>query len=237
MKQGELRVPAIGWTAQQVVHNWGIWAVFTFLYSFLLLLRFFTLLRAFRITFNVASPFIFEQVAYVTEQLSGDTVQLLGTSDTGYWKTIAYAWFLWGALELLYAWVAAGGVKMALQAYQENVTHIMLISQVVHLSVYNLVATWLYYCVVALGLVCGVLPGIYFAVRFWFFQYALVENECLPLDALRYSWRLTSGHVISLGVFIFLLGIVLSGIKIFPGSVFFLIPFSFLMWSYYYFRL
>ena len=67
------------------------------------------------------------------------------------------------------------------------------------------VGTLLYGIISTIGLILFVIPGIYLAIRFSFFDFALVEEESGPISALKRSWNLTKGYGWSLLLFMAIL--------------------------------
>ena len=59
-------------------------------------------------------------------------------------------------------------------------------------------ANILYFLMVILGLLFLIIPGIILAIRFSFFQQAIVEKRLGPIESLKYSWNLTRGNGLSL---------------------------------------
>jgi len=60
--------------------------------------------------------------------------------------------------------------------------------------------------IIMVGLVLLILPGIYFALRFFFVPYLVIDRKLLPVQALKESWRITEGHLGEL--FLFLLALI-----------------------------
>lgn len=62
----------------------------------------------------------------------------------------------------------------------------------------NPFAPWLgmmlYMFLVAAGLVCLIIPGVFFLVRFHFFIYPMVEENCGVLESFSKSYDATKGH-------------------------------------------
>jgi len=71
-------------------------------------------------------------------------------------------------------------------------------------------ATFLYLTMVIFGLVFLIFPGIYFAVRFYFYGFIIVDEEVGPIDALKKAADLSEGVRME----IFLFGLILVGINI-----------------------
>ncbi len=52
-----------------------------------------------------------------------------------------------------------------------------------------------------LGLICLIVPGIFLMIAFSFSDFAVVEKDMGPIEALKESWRVTSGHRLHLFLF------------------------------------
>lgn len=48
--------------------------------------------------------------------------------------------------------------------------------------------------IVAVGLVLLIVPGVIFALMFFFVKFIMIERELMPVEALKESARITSGH-------------------------------------------
>lgn len=89
--------------------------------------------------------------------------------------------------------------------------------------------------IVGIGLILLIIPGIYLALRLGFTHLLIVDKNMDPIEALKKSWEITSGHVLQL----FLLAVVLVLLNI-AGAVLFLvgllitIPMSFIAMIYVY---
>lgn len=76
-----------------------------------------------------------------------------------------------------------------------------------------IVASLLFYIMLIVGLLLLVLPGIYVALRFGFFMTAIVDRNLGPVEALKYSYRITTNNALSLfGLWIMLALIALAGV-------------------------
>ena len=64
-------------------------------------------------------------------------------------------------------------------------------------------ASILFGLMVVVGLILLIIPGIIVAVRFGYYQQAIVEKNLGPIEALKYSWRLTQDN----GLMVFCLGL------------------------------
>jgi len=83
----------------------------------------------------------------------------------------------------------------------------MLLNLVVGLVIYGLV--------VGIGLVLFVIPGIFFAVAFFFYNYEIVVDEKNVIEAFSGSWNLTSGNRLLL----FVLGLIFLLVSSFVSYV------------------
>lgn len=95
-----------------------------------------------------------------------------------------------------------------------------------------------YGLLVALGFLLLLVPGIYWAVKYGFWGYALIDKKLNPLDALRVSAELTAGekwHLLGFGLA--LLGVNLLGALALGVGVLVTLPTSALAAAYVYRRL
>ena len=76
---------------------------------------------------------------------------------------------------------------------------------------------------VIIGFVAFIFPGIYIACRLVFTSYLVMDEDMDPVAAVEASWRMTQGHTLKifllgiLSIFIFLGGILLFIIGVFPA--------------------
>lgn len=75
-----------------------------------------------------------------------------------------------------------------------------------------IVANILYFLMIMIGFLFLIIPGIIVAIRFSFFQQAIVEKRLGAIESLKYSWNLTRGNSLSLfGLIILSFFIILAG--------------------------
>ena len=69
-------------------------------------------------------------------------------------------------------------------------------NQETEISTYLLVAVsgFLYSLVVGIGYVLFIIPGIYWTIKYMFYYFFIVNEECGPIEALSESGDLTDGH-------------------------------------------
>ncbi len=79
--------------------------------------------------------------------------------------------------------------------------------------------------IVGIGLVFFIVPGIIFACKLIFVQYLVVDKKMESLEAIRESWRMTTGHAFTvfligfLAIFIVFLGLILLVVGIVPAII------------------
>jgi uncharacterized membrane protein len=95
----------------------------------------------------------------------------------------------------------------------------------VHLVIKYIAAQIVVGLMIMAGLILFIFPGIYLAIRFSFFGYFIVTEECGPLDALQKTWDLTKGHTLDLLVFyLAVIGINILGLMAFVVGIFVTLP-------------
>ncbi len=100
-------------------------------------------------------------------------------------------------------WMIAlmGLVGIALKLYDKKEVKISDLFAYYPLFFRFLIAQILYFLVVVAGFILFIVPGIIFAVRFWFFDYFIIDKKLGPIEALRQSWRVTQGKIGKLFLF------------------------------------
>ena len=84
--------------------------------------------------------------------------------------------------------------------------------------------------IIAVGFILLIIPGIYFALRFAFVTYAIVDKKLSPMDALKESTRITEGHKWQLlGLILALIGINIVGAILLLVGLLVTIPLSMLI--------
>ncbi|MCB1210731.1 MAG: DUF4339 domain-containing protein [Verrucomicrobiales bacterium] len=93
-------------------------------------------------------------------------------------------------------------------------------------KIVNIVAaSFVFYIMVFIGLILLVVPGIYIAIRCSFFMTAIVDRNLGPIEALKYSYRITTNNTLSLfGLGIMSMLIVLAGVLALLIGLVFAIP-------------
>lgn len=100
-------------------------------------------------------------------------------------------------LHLIYLWATclpeATLVQVCLDRLEGRESRFRQTLRDVPLSLNYLAAKALFWLVVGVGLLVGVIPGIYFAIRYQFVVYFIVERRCGPIEAFRLSSQVTRG--------------------------------------------
>ncbi len=141
---------------------------------------------------------------------------------------IAYA-FITSAITL-------GIKKMMLDLYDHGTTHINQLLSLWPRAYKQLLAFLLYCLIVFAGLICLVVPGIYLALKYCMYGYAIVEENAGPLQALDRSGQITMGAKKDLLLFWLLFGIfnIIGFSTLFCIGLVISIPLTFLAQAYVY---
>ncbi len=92
-------------------------------------------------------------------------------------------------------------------------------------------ASILYGLMVSVGLLLLIVPGIYLAIRFGQFQYAIVDRDLGVLDSLAYSSEITTNNRMSLfGLAVLNILIIFAGVIALCIGMIFAIPLTYLAW-------
>lgn len=83
----------------------------------------------------------------------------------------------------------------------------------------------LYDLIVGVGLLLFIVPGIIWAIKFWFYDYFIVDKKAGPIEALKRSSNITKGVKWDLFLFVLLLSIInLAGALVFLVGLFVTLP-------------
>lgn len=86
-------------------------------------------------------------------------------------------------------------------------------------------ASILFYIMLVVGLLLLIVPGIFVALRFGFFVTAIVDRNLSAIDALKYSYRITTNNALSLfGLGILCFMIALAGALVLLVGLIFALP-------------
>ncbi len=152
-------------------------------------------------------------------------------SDVFRFSTLGMLSAFYGLLGLLYGFLVApvfryGGKLMFLQSVrQEKADFECLVMGFRQNYLSVILANLLVTALIALGTFALIVPGIIIACRLAFVGYLVMDRKLDPIEAVETSWRMTRGHgwtIFFMGftsIFIFLFGILLLFIGVFPASM------------------
>ena len=104
-----------------------------------------------------------------------------------------------------------------------------------HLAIKHFIASLLNACIVTLGLLFFIIPGIIALVRLGFFSYIIADKGLGPLAALQESYRLTTGITTQLlGVLLIIILLNSLGGALFGIGLFLTYPITVLLYAYIY---
>jgi len=110
---------------------------------------------------------------------------------------------------LVQAGITLGLIQLALHALRDEKPAIGDLFSVFDLRLLKHIgAAILYGLMVLIGTILFIVPGVYAALTFMLFPYAIVEHNSGPIDALRYSKRITTGSRWRILLFIIVSGLV-----------------------------
>lgn len=94
-----------------------------------------------------------------------------------------------------------------------------------------ILATIIYFAAVMIGLVLLIIPGIYIAIRLGAHQILIVDQKMGPIEALKESWEITRGNVLSMiGLGLVGLLVIIAGMLAVLVGLIWAIPTAYLAW-------
>jgi uncharacterized membrane protein len=95
---------------------------------------------------------------------------------------------------LIYTLLSLGSIKIILNLHDRKPAPISLLFTTASLQP-AFFATWILYVSMAfIGCILFIIPGIFVAIRFGFFQFFIVDQQCGPIEALKRSYHVTRGY-------------------------------------------
>ena len=134
--------------------------------------------------------------------------------------------------------IAMGVTKITLDIYDHDASHYARIFSCINLAFQHFFASLLYICMVSLGLLLFIVPGIYLAITYAFYQQAMVDKRLGTLASLRYSAQITKqvkGELFGFFLVIIFLNVLAS--SFFGVGLLITIPIMWLSTSYVYRKL
>lgn len=144
-------------------------------------------------------------------------------------------YFLFKIVDSLYV---MGISRICLDIYDTGESSYAQLFCCLHLVVYHIIASILFWLMVAFGLILLIIPGLIMAIKFWFFQFFIVDEQVGPLEALQKSSQLVDGHKLEVGtVLLILILINMAAAWAFGIGLILTIPLSMLTQAYVYRKL
>lgn len=98
-----------------------------------------------------------------------------------------------------------------------------------------LIATFLYFIIVVLGLIVFVIPGVFFIIRFYFINWLILDKNRGVIASFKESWSITREHTWPLFIFVLCIMLITAATK--GWALIFIMPFTFLASIYVYRKL
>ncbi len=143
------------------------------------------------------------------------------------------------ALAVLRKMIEMGVIKAAIKVVEEKkVTYSDLAFRDFRLVMYGILGDILFGVMFFVGLILLIVPGVYWAVKYQFYSYFIVEKGLGPIESLKESARITKGCMRNLLLFdLIIMAIVIVGALAFYVGIFFSLPISTLAMAYVYRKL
>lgn len=154
---------------------------------------------------------------------------------------------VWGSSVYWLVWIAAVALGFVIDVSlifimlrfvdKEGVKVSMIFSQY-RLTFRYVIAAVFYGLMVVFGLILLIVPGIYFALRYQFYAYALVDKQADIFESFKISASLTEGEKLALLRFFLILVLInIAGALVFLVGLFVTMPLSMLSYAYVYRKL
>lgn len=124
--------------------------------------------------------FVVNGIAEVLSQSFNDTAPFLS------FVSVVSAWVVLLVIML-------GSIRIALKLAEGKKPHIHDLFSSYHMLLFFVIGFFLYMCIVLVGMVLFVIPGIIWAIQFRFFPFLLVEKNVGILEAFEKSSKMTKG--------------------------------------------
>ncbi|MBI2775437.1 hypothetical protein HYX58_05510 [Candidatus Dependentiae bacterium] len=141
-------------------------------------------------------------------------------------------------LYTLHRLMALGLVKISLDFYDHDRSTLKTLFSCWRLLVRDVIATFLYWLMCAIGFALLIVPGIYLVITFGFYQYAIVDEDAGVFESFRRSAQITKGHKMDLVGLVFLLSIIRwAALSFFGVTLLIVIPAAALIYAHAYRKL
>ncbi len=134
--------------------------------------------------------------------------------------------------------IGMGVVKISLNFYDDKKNSFLTLFSAYKLFFIYLLATILYTLIVFLGFILLIIPGVYLAIRFSFFEYFIIDKKMGVIKSLKESWKITKGNFWGLLAFMFIVAVIniLGAFALLLG-LFVSIPITWIAWAFIYRKL
>lgn len=123
-------------------------------------------------------------------------------------KVLLSALLIFFIFKLIDSAYTLGFTKISLALYDTHKADYSLVFSCIHLAVKHFIASITYIMIVVCGLFLFIVPGIMWAIQFWFYPYCIADKGVGPFEALKMSSHLTSGKKQELGMFVALITLI-----------------------------
>lgn len=124
---------------------------------------------------------------------------------------------LWSVLVIaliVFLWI--GWVIIRLEWYEKATSSIKKLFSGRQFLLPVMGAASIYVIMIACGTILFIIPGIYLATRFYFFNYLIIDKKVGILQAFKLSSALTKGHRLKLFLFILVCSLLIGTIVLIP---------------------
>ncbi len=134
--------------------------------------------------------------------------------------------------------VGMGVIKLSLNFCDNKKNSFSTLFSQYRLFFIYLLSTIIYSIIVLLGFIFLIIPGVYFAIRFAFFEYFIIDKKMGIIKSLKESWRVTKGNFWGILAFSFIAIIIniLGALSLLLG-LFVTIPITMIAWAFIYRKL
>ncbi len=134
--------------------------------------------------------------------------------------------------------IGMGVVKISLNFYNDTKNSFSTLFSSYKLFFIYLLTTILYTLIVFLGFILLIIPGVYLAIRFSFFEYFIIDKKMGVIKSLKESWKITKGNFWGLLAFMFIVAVIniLGAFALLLG-LFVSIPITWIAWAFIYRKL
>lgn len=150
-------------------------------------------------------------------------------------KVVTVTFLVYLLFKLVISAYSLGFTKITLEIYDRDKSSYAVLYSCINLVIKHVIASLLYITLVGVGLLFFVIPGIYFWIKFYFYQHAIADKGYGPLEAFRYSAELTENNKLHLaGLFAVLYILTGAATALYGIGLLIMVPMSLLAGTYAY---